>query len=125
MWRQTGDTVVGRFGSPFERGINESLNNLRFHLKRMSDRVSNELQRIGPKAHPAVTGQIKRIILYVREKTGQYHDSELAEVIAAAIGEPPPRGYPRFNSAEALKVWRSEHGISDQRRRGKPKVSEI
>ena len=43
------------------------------------------------------------MVLYVREKTDQYHDAEVAEVIAVSIGEPVPPGYPRFCDTYATK----------------------
>jgi len=87
------------------------------------DELSDALDRTGPKAHPSITSAIKRMVVFVREQTGQYHDSEVAEVIAAAIGDPVPAGYPRFGDAEALKAWRMNHGLYDPQD-SKTKVSE-
>lgn len=103
IWRRTGDTLVGPFGSRMNRQVQS--------LKRAIQRVSEELQETGPKAHPVISGKIERIVRYVCDKTGQYHDSEVAEVLAAVIGEPAPPGYPRFADAESLRSWRTERKI--------------
>jgi len=87
------------------------------------DSLSDALDKTGPKAHPSITRSIERVVSYVREQTGQYHDGEVAEIISAAIGNPAPPGYPSFPSAEALKMWRIARGISDPQE-GKLKVPE-
>jgi hypothetical protein len=55
---------------------------------------------------------VERIVRYVCEQTGQYHDKELSEVLQAAIGRPVPKGYPTFKSTEALKMWRTDRGLT-------------
>jgi hypothetical protein len=76
------------------------------------DEFSRVLRRIGPKAHPDVSRKIERTIRYVHERTGQYHDAEVAEVLSAAMGMPVPPGYPEFPDALSLKAWRRKHGLA-------------
>jgi len=117
IWRRTGDTLVGPFGSR----LNRQLQSLKRSLERASEALENALHEVGPKVHPVASGKIERIVRYVRDKTGQYHDSEVAEVLAAAIGEPVPPGYPRFADADSLKSWRTDRRIVD-RSGSKPEV---
>ncbi len=75
--------------------------------------MEQQLTQIGPRAHPDLTREIVTIIARIHEDTGQFHDAEVSVVLEAVIGKPRPRGYPRFPTAESLRMWRSKHGFSD------------
>jgi hypothetical protein len=67
------------------------------------------LAKLGPQAALTFNRQVKKLIGYVKETTGQYHDVEVSQILEAAS----PEGYAKFPSHVALRMWRRKHGLTD------------
>ena len=57
-------------------------------LELHADTWSDVISKIGPKTHPFQSEAKARLVAYVKEATGHWHDDELSALIAAAAGNP-------------------------------------
>ena len=67
------------------------------------------LVKIGPQAAITFNRQVKKLVTYVEEATGQYHDEDVSQILEAAA----PEGYAKFPSRVALRMWRRKYGLTD------------
>jgi hypothetical protein len=76
-------------------------------LLRLPELVGELSKEIGPRQRPDFTRRLTEIYRHIRERTGHWHDEKVADILYDLTPDPkhPP-------SAESLKVWRNEHGLS-------------
>lgn len=71
--------------------------------------ILGRIDQIGSKQHPEYNRLLKKIYTYIYDSTGTWHDSLVADIHNALIEHPPNKP----KTADALKEWRSSHGLVD------------
>ena len=75
------------------------------------DDFDGALSQTGPQKMPDFNRKVEAIVRCVFEHTGKFHDKEVALLLSVAR----PPGYPNFPTAESLKTWRSERGLTERK----------
>lgn len=72
--------------------------------------LSELAEQVGSQKKPHYTNQRERLHLYVREKTGEWCDSQIANILRGLSPDGDPKG--KYNE-DNLKAWRSRHNLTD------------
>ncbi len=78
-------------------------------LNEIVESLDAGLSKIGPQAAVTFNRQVQKLVTYVKETTGEYHDDAVSQILEAAA----PEGYAKFPSSVALRMWRRKHGLTD------------